>query len=83
MKLTLRAKFLEECLANELVPMGLGLKFMFSVGNDPEDLELKASVDRLLEERPKLSGGSSKKKEVNTKKTSPMIRCSMWIIQSS
>ena len=49
MKSTLHAKFLEECLTNELVPNGLGLKLKVSVGNNPEDLELQASVDRLLE----------------------------------
>ena len=49
MKSTLHAKFLEECLTNELVPNGLGLKLKVSVGNNPEDLELQASVDRILE----------------------------------
>ena len=49
MKSTLHAKFLEECLTNELVPNGLGLKLKVSVGNHPEDLELQASVDKLLE----------------------------------
>ena len=49
MKFTLHAEFLEECLANELLPNGLGLKLKVSVGNDQEDLELQASVDRLLE----------------------------------
>ena len=48
-KSTLHAKFLEECLTNELVPNGLGLKLKVSVGNNPEDLELQTSVDRLLE----------------------------------
>ena len=49
MKSKLHAKFLEECSTNELVPNGLGLKLKVSVGNNPEDLELQASVDRLLE----------------------------------
>ena len=49
MKSKLHAKFLEECSTNELAPNGLGLKLTVSVGNNPEDLELQASVARLLE----------------------------------
>ena len=36
-------------MTNKLVPNGLRLKLKVNVGNNPEDLELEASVDRLLE----------------------------------
>ena len=36
-------------MTNELVPNGSRLKLKVNVGNNPEDLELEASVDRLLE----------------------------------
>ena len=49
MKSALHAKFLEDCLAEEIVPKGLEIKLKVSVGNDPEDIQLQASVDRLLE----------------------------------
>lgn len=49
MKCTLHAKFLEDCLSNEMVPNGLTLKLKVSVGNEPEDQELQKTVDRLLE----------------------------------
>ena len=49
MKSVLHAKFLEDCLSDEVVPKGLELKLKVSVGNDPEDLELQESVDKLLE----------------------------------
>ena len=48
-KSALHAKFLEDCLAEEIVPKGLEIKLKVSVGNDPEDIQLQASVDRLLE----------------------------------
>ena len=49
MKSVLHAKFLEDCLSDEVVPKGLELKLKVSVGNDPEDIELQALVDKLLE----------------------------------
>ena len=49
MKSALHAKFLEDCLAEEIVPKGLKIKLKVTVGNDPEDIQLQASVDRLLE----------------------------------
>lgn len=49
MKCTLHAKFLEDCLSNEMVPNGLTLKLKVSVGNELEDQELQKTVDRLLE----------------------------------
>ena len=49
MKSVLHAKFLEDCLSDKVVPKGLELKLKVRVRNDPEDLELQTSVDKLLE----------------------------------
>ena len=43
----LHTKYLEECLSEELVPRGLQLKLQVGVGNDPEDQELQASINKL------------------------------------
>ena len=48
MKSVLHTKFLEECLSEEIVPKGLQLKLQVGVGNDPEDQELQASINKLL-----------------------------------
>ena len=48
MKSVLDTKFLDECLSEELVPKRLQLKLQVGVGNDPEDLELQASINKLL-----------------------------------
>ena len=49
MKSVLHVKFLEECLSDELIPKGFEIRVKVSIGNDPEDMELQSSVDKLLE----------------------------------
>ena len=48
MKSVLHVKFLEDCLSDELIPKGLEIKVKVSIRNDPEDMELQSSVDKLL-----------------------------------
>ena len=43
--------FLRDCLSDELVQKELELKFKISVENDPKDLELQGSVDKLLKKQ--------------------------------
>jgi hypothetical protein len=46
MKCGLHARFLESCVANDVIPKGLQLKLKVHIGNDSG--EFQASIDRLL-----------------------------------